>query len=78
IPVRVNVLHQGVFPSETLPAGALDTLDTEPFPGMVAPTPLGRAGTEEEMVMTAVYLAACAYVNGASVVVDGGVGLVNP
>ncbi|KAF8904230.1 short-chain dehydrogenase [Mucidula mucida] len=77
IPVRVNVLHPGMFPSEMVPPGALESLDTV-LPGLVAPTPLKRAGTEEEMVMSAMYLAACGYANGTSIAVDGGIALVNP
>ncbi len=30
------------------------------------------------MVMTAMYLTACTYATGASIAVDGGLGLVNP
>lgn len=32
----------------------------------------------EEMAMTAMYLAASEYTNGASVLVDGGLALMNP
>lgn len=35
-------------------------------------------GSEAEMAMTAVYLAASNYTNGAIISVDGGVTLVNP
>lgn len=44
VPVRVNVVHPGAFPSEKIPPEALENLDT-PFPGFVAPLPAKRAGT---------------------------------
>ncbi|KAF9038829.1 NAD(P)-binding protein [Hymenopellis radicata] len=63
IPIRPNVIQPGVFPSVMVPDGSLDKTDT-PLPGPVAPTPLRRAGTEAEMVMTAMYLATFALVTG--------------
>ncbi|KAF9010339.1 NAD(P)-binding protein [Hymenopellis radicata] len=77
IPVRVNVLNPGMFPSEMVAPSAIEKIDTA-LPGLIAPVPVRRAGTEEEMVMTAMYLAACTYANGASIAVDGGITLVNP
>ncbi len=44
IPIRVNVIHPGIFPSVMVPDGSLDKMDT-PLPGLIAPTPLERAGT---------------------------------
>ncbi len=44
IPVRINVLHLGVFPSEMVLLGALKSLNAA-LPGLVAPTLAKRAGT---------------------------------
>ncbi|KAF9010338.1 NAD(P)-binding protein [Hymenopellis radicata] len=77
IPIRVNVLHPGMFPSEMAPPATEENIAAA-LPGLIAPVPVQRTGTEEEMVMTAMYLAACTYTNGASVAVDGGITLVNP
>ncbi|KAF8871598.1 hypothetical protein CPB85DRAFT_1261157 [Mucidula mucida] len=52
--------------------------DGDSTAGFIAPTPLERAGTEAEMVMTAMFLATCTYVTGASVAVHAGLALVNP
>ncbi|PBK64208.1 NAD(P)-binding protein [Armillaria solidipes] len=78
IPIRVNVLAPGVFASQLVSLEVLEAIKTKPFPGMVAPIPAKRQGTEAEMGMTAVYLAASDYTNGAVLSVDGGVSLVNP
>ncbi|KAK0438982.1 hypothetical protein EV421DRAFT_2037573 [Armillaria borealis] len=56
----------------------LEAIKTKPLPGMVAPIPAKRQGTEVEMGMTAVYLAVSDYMNGAVLTVDGAVSLVNP
>ncbi|KAK0446590.1 short-chain dehydrogenase [Desarmillaria tabescens] len=78
IPIRVNTLEPGVFASEMATGDLLESLKTKPLPGMVAPVPAGRHGTDAEMGMTAVYLAASDYTNGATLIVDGGITLVNP
>ncbi|PBK89330.1 NAD(P)-binding protein [Armillaria gallica] len=78
IPIRVNVLAPGVFASQMISPEVLEAIRTKPLPGMVAPIPAKRQGTETEMGMTAVYLAASDYTNGALLTVDGAVSLVNP
>lgn len=70
--IRSNILAPGVWPSE---------MTTEPTPGfkmspdaLARNVPLRRAGTEEDMAGTILFLAsrAGAYVNGAVWLVDGG------
>ncbi|KAK0438969.1 hypothetical protein EV421DRAFT_1713819 [Armillaria borealis] len=78
IPIRVNVLVPGVFASQLVSPEVLDEIKTKPFPGMVAPIPAKRQGTEAEMGMTVVYLAVSDYMNGAVLSVDGAISLVNP
>ncbi|KAK0197861.1 hypothetical protein F5146DRAFT_922347 [Armillaria mellea] len=78
IPIRVNVLSPGLFASELVSPELLEVIKTKPLPGMVAPIPAKRQGHEAEMGMTAVYLAASDYTNGAVLAVDGGISLVNP
>ncbi|KAK0446579.1 uncharacterized protein EV420DRAFT_1276524 [Desarmillaria tabescens] len=78
IPIRVNAIEPEVFASEMAPADMLELFKTKPPPGLVAPVPAGRHGTDAEMGMAAVYLAASDYTNGATLRVDGGVTLVNP
>ncbi|KAK0475168.1 short-chain dehydrogenase [Armillaria novae-zelandiae] len=78
IPIRVNALEPGMFASEATSTELLESLKTKPLPGSVAPIPVRRHGTDAEMGMSAVYLAASDYTNGAVLKVDGGVMLVNP
>ncbi|KAK0197849.1 short-chain dehydrogenase [Armillaria mellea] len=78
IPIRVNVLSPGLFASQMARPEFVEMVKTMPLPGMVAPIPARRSGTEAEMGMTAVYLAVSDYTNGAVLNVDGGVTLVNP
>ncbi|KAK0197871.1 hypothetical protein F5146DRAFT_61139 [Armillaria mellea] len=78
IPIRVNVLAPGLFASQMISPEVLEAIKTKPMPGAVAPIPAKRQGTEAEMGMTAVYLAASDYTNGATLTVDGGISLVNP
>ncbi|PBK89345.1 short-chain dehydrogenase [Armillaria gallica] len=78
IPIRVNALSPGVFESQLISPEVLEAIRTKPLPGMVAPIPAKRQGTEAEMGITAVYLAVSDYTNGAVLSVDGAVSLVNP
>ncbi|ESK91218.1 short-chain dehydrogenase [Moniliophthora roreri MCA 2997] len=82
IPVRVNVLLPGYFPSEMAPdmPNGTESSPMPPIPGAINPIPLQRAGREEEIGIAAIYLASDAgsYTNGAHLRVDGGHYLVNP
>ncbi|KAK7461275.1 hypothetical protein VKT23_008451 [Stygiomarasmius scandens] len=81
IPVRVNAIAPGVFPSNLSgPAEEVAKWMTQPLPGAFNPNPLRRAGKEHEIGTTAVYLSSSAgeYTNGIVMRVDGGTHLVNP
>ncbi|KAK0442276.1 uncharacterized protein EV420DRAFT_1649754 [Desarmillaria tabescens] len=78
IPIRVNAVQPGSFASQILSPEFIETIKTKPPPGLAAPIPVRRQGTEAEMGMTAVYLAVSDYTNGAILSIDGGVSLVNP
>ncbi|KAK0232652.1 hypothetical protein IW262DRAFT_1258289 [Armillaria fumosa] len=78
IPIRVNALEPGIFASQLTSTELLESLKTKPVPGSVAPIPVRRHGSDAEMGMSAVYLAASDYTNGAVLNVDGGLMLVNP
>ncbi|KAK0475165.1 hypothetical protein IW261DRAFT_1647259 [Armillaria novae-zelandiae] len=78
IPIRVNAITPGPFASEMATPDFLDLLKTQVMPGFVAPVPAKRHGSEAEMGMTAVLLAASDYTNGAILRIDGGMSLVNP
>ncbi|KAK7464839.1 hypothetical protein VKT23_006045 [Stygiomarasmius scandens] len=70
--IRSNVLAPGVWPSEMTTS---QTSDVKLDPTALASTvPLQRAGTEEEMAGTILFLAsrAGAYLNGSVFLVDGG------
>lgn len=78
IPIRVNAIAPGPFASEMATPEFLEILKTKALPGFVAPVPAKRHGSEAEMGMTAVLLAASDYTNGAILRIDGGMSLVNP
>ncbi|KAH8806912.1 short-chain dehydrogenase [Flagelloscypha sp. PMI_526] len=82
IPVRVNAITPGLFPSEiSFPdTTILDQFAQNPIPGYVAPAPVLRSGRPEELAVLAVFLTSKAgdYTNGSVMTVDGGSLLVNP
>ncbi|KAK9460099.1 uncharacterized protein V1516DRAFT_678958 [Lipomyces oligophaga] len=75
--IRVNMIAPGMYPS-SMTGGKVDGMDEtnkvhlQPIPKSVIP--LGRAGDDEEMAGTILYLAskAGAYCNGSVMVTDGG------
>jgi gluconate 5-dehydrogenase len=67
--IRVNAICPGFFRSK-LSAGLLDQIEQE----VIAHTPLGRLGTDIDMIGAAVYLASDAsrHVTGQHIAIDGG------
>jgi len=67
--VRVNSLHPGFIQTPLT-----DAQDPEINEFVVAQTPLGRAGTAEEIANGAVFLASdeASFVTGSELVIDGG------
>ncbi|KAF5334279.1 hypothetical protein D9758_015535 [Tetrapyrgos nigripes] len=81
IPVRVNCIEPGIFPSELMGTPEqVANLIQKPMPGAFNATPLLRAGKDEEIATMAVFLASSAggFTTGAVMRVDGGLALVNP
>ncbi|KII83025.1 hypothetical protein PLICRDRAFT_47438 [Plicaturopsis crispa FD-325 SS-3] len=79
IPVRVNAIAPGVWPSE-MTFSSIAAQDVNKIGKGLHPVPAGRAGTAEDMAGTVLYLVsrAGAYTNGQEIVVDGGYTCVNP
>jgi NAD(P)-dependent dehydrogenase (short-subunit alcohol dehydrogenase family) len=69
--IRVNAIHPGVIDTQM---NRTDTGSVTPDGMLTGPVPLGRVGTPAEIGSAAVYLASslASYVNGSSLVVDGG------
>ncbi|KAF5343064.1 hypothetical protein D9758_011114 [Tetrapyrgos nigripes] len=85
IPVRVNTISPGFFPSEMteklgIPPEQLDQFASQPVKGIFNAAPALRAGRQVEIGTTVVFLSSTAgeFVNGANLAIDGGIGLVNP
>ncbi|BFZ62759.1 hypothetical protein YB2330_003869 [Saitoella coloradoensis] len=73
--IRSNIICPGLFPSEmtTPSSGDNNKSSGSDLPKeRVATIPAGRAGTEEDMAQTALFLACCGFTNGSIVTVDGG------
>ncbi|RYP26423.1 hypothetical protein DL767_008047 [Monosporascus sp. MG133] len=74
--IRVNSIAPGYFPSEMTAKSSDDNQKSHVPPEKIQEkghVPLQRAGREEEMGMTVLYLAKNQYVNGQIIAVDGGV-----
>ncbi|KAI2606713.1 NAD(P)-binding protein [Hypoxylon sp. NC1633] len=74
--IRVNSIAPGYFPSEMTAKSSDDRQKSHVSPEKIQDkghVPLQRAGREEEMGMTVLYLAKNQYVNGEIIAVDGGV-----
>ncbi|KAI0132276.1 hypothetical protein BJ170DRAFT_239630 [Xylariales sp. AK1849] len=74
--IRVNSIAPGYFPTEMTTQASDDRQKSDLAPEKVQEkghVPLMRAGREEEMGMTVLYLAKNQYVNGEIIAVDGGV-----
>ena len=74
--IRVNSIAPGYFPSE-MTAKESDERNKSEFPPekieQTGHVPIMRAGRDEEIGMTVLYLARNCYVNGEIIAVDGGV-----
>ncbi|BGP46630.1 hypothetical protein JCM10450v2_002477 [Rhodotorula kratochvilovae] len=81
--VRINSIAPGVFPSEMTGSGSDDKNKTSlegEFDPKSLKVPADRAGTEEDMAGTVLYLSSRAgqYTNGVIIPVDGGTLSTNP
>ncbi|KAF9013803.1 NAD(P)-binding protein [Hymenopellis radicata] len=78
VPIRVNALVPGFFPSEIISAERLESLKTTVAPGFVAVVPAKRGGRPDEIVAAMMHLATSEYTTGELLGIDGGATLVNP
>jgi NAD(P)-dependent dehydrogenase (short-subunit alcohol dehydrogenase family) len=44
VPIRINAIQPGVFPTGMTPAEIVEEYRTKAFPGFIAPVPLSRWG----------------------------------
>jgi len=44
VPIRINAIQPGVFPTDMAPAELIEKYRTKAFPGFIAPVPLSRWG----------------------------------
>ncbi|KAF5344788.1 hypothetical protein D9758_014435 [Tetrapyrgos nigripes] len=77
IPIRVNTISPGMFPSEGMDAAGLDInqIASQPALGIFSPAPLLRLGRPSEIGTAATFLASDSgeFVNGQNLGIDGGI-----
>jgi len=82
LPVRVNGLAPGLFPSEmtSREKGSFGAEEAAEYSGSLHPLWAGRSGRDDEIAAAALYFASPAsyYTNGQMLIVDGGFVAVNP
>ncbi|KAF5352301.1 hypothetical protein D9758_011924 [Tetrapyrgos nigripes] len=85
IPVRVNALSPGFFPSQMteglgLSSEQINQWAAVPAKGLFNAAPILRAGTQLEIGTAVAFLSSAAgeFVNGVNLPIDGGISLVNP
>ena len=44
VPIRINAIEPGVFPTDIVPAEVFEEYRTKALPGLIAPVPLLRWG----------------------------------
>ena len=44
VPIRINAIEPGVFPTDIVPAEVFEEYRTKALPGLIAPVPLERLG----------------------------------
>ncbi|KAH9939232.1 NAD-P-binding protein [Epithele typhae] len=80
--VRVNSIAPGIFPSEMTTEDSDEAnksrIDAAPDYGQKKGIPAGRAGSDEDMAQTALFLACNEYAYGQTVAVEGGYLLEHP
>ena len=76
--IRVNIVSPGPIDTPILDKGGFTEAEKEGMKAMlISAVPLGRMGTSEEVAKAVVYLSSpeAAFITGAELLVDGGIGL---
>lgn len=70
--IRVNSIAPGVFPSEMTADGSDENQKSHIEKEKYEKVPARRPGKDEDMAAAVLFCAACQYLNGVTVPVDGG------